>query len=114
MKRYKSLDAKVEAWIDVPDEWLLKHHATYSRAYQEMYQRNNDATILECRLAGALALVMSGDVKVNLPGVKADGDKLDISAVPMMSVRALLEAVANPIDLTQAVPFGWSEPSETG
>jgi hypothetical protein len=110
--RYKSELEGLEAWVDVPDVWLSGDYDIYIRAYGESLELDLSRPL--CQMAGVLALILDGRVKAEVEGLGVDGKMPDLSAMRAESLGFLLSAVAMPLELTQVVPFGRVEVSESG
>lgn len=114
MRRFESEDPELEGWVEIPEEWLSGDYDTYIRAYGEAQAAEHAHPT--CRLAGVLALVLKGRVRVEVPGLELGGDSEppDLSRVSAKAQGFLLNSVALPLEMTQVVPFGSPAPSGTG
>jgi hypothetical protein len=112
VKRYKSELEGLEAWADIPDVWMSGDYDIYIRAYSESAALELSRPL--CQMAGVLALILDGRVKAEVEGLVLDGKMPDLSNIRAESQGFLLSAIAPPLELTQVVPFGPVEVSESG
>jgi hypothetical protein len=112
MRRFESQEPELDAWVEIPDEWLSGDYDIYIRAYAEA--RAADHAHPTCRLAGVLALALKGRVRMAVPGIDLAGEMPDLSGINARAQGFLLQSVALPLELTQVIPFGSSERSATG
>lgn len=113
MRRYEIDEAAaIEGWVEIPDEWLSGDYDTYSRASLEADA--NEHSPLICRLAGVLALVSKGRVNCEVDSVKLVDGGFDLADIKAEATAFLTQAVGLSLELTQIIPFGLSEPSESG
>jgi hypothetical protein len=110
--RYKSELEGLEAWADVPDVWTSGDYNIYIRAYGESAALDLSRPL--CQMAGVLALILGGRVKAEVEGLALDGKMPDLSSMRAEAQGFLLSAVALPLEITQVVPFGPVEVSESG
>jgi hypothetical protein len=112
MKRFESKDPDFVAWVEVPDEWLNGHYTTYIRAYSGATIGNDDALVRDGQVAGALALVLKGVCRADIPGIDFSGETPDLSQVSARGVAFLLRTISHPLEATQVIPLALSVPSE--
>ena len=112
MRRFDSKEPGLDAWVEIPDEWLSGDYDTYMRAYFEAQAA--DHTHPTCRLAGVLALIVKGRVRAEVPGLDLSGQVPDLREISAQAQGFLLGAVALSLELTQLVPFGSSARCATG
>ena len=112
MRRFECQDPELDAWVEIPDEWLSGDYDAYIRAYAEAQAAEHAHPT--CRLAGVLTLILKGRVRAEVPGLGLNGGLPDLTAIDARAQGFLLSAVALPLELTQIVPFGSSGRSGTG
>lgn len=113
MRTYKTTVEDFDATVEIPDVWLNRHWVLYQRAYWSLVAEIEDVSIGEAQVAGAIALIASGEVVASIPGLDIDntGDLGELSA---QSLAVLRRGVILSIEQTQNVPLELVEPSGNG
>lgn len=113
MRRYELDDsADISGWVEIPDEWLSGDYDTYLRATAEA--EAHEHSILVRRLAGVLALINKGRVNCEVDSVTLSDGEFDLVNIKAEAMGFLAQAVGLSLERTQLVPFGLSDPSQSG
>lgn len=114
MKRYttnrKGLE---EAWVEVPDVWLVRDVDIYSRAYEIATTNGHSHPVRQ--LQGSLTLIAEGRCRAHIPGLELSSpETMDIKNITADQMWFLVKSIAQRVEVTGLVPIVPSPPSENG